>query len=397
MYRFRSGAPLSHWQWRRAPGTAGGALMLVESVLERLGENGTLATGALLIGLVFGFMAQRSRFCLRSAVIEFARNQMGGKLTVWLFAFATALGATQALAWAGLFDAGNARQIAARGSLSGAAIGGALFGVGMILARGCSSRLLVLAAQGNLRALLSGLIFAVTAQAALTGALAPLRSTLSEWWTIDGGGARDLIARSGIGHGGAFAFAALWLLAAIVWARRQRVPPWGWAGAIGVGMSVACAWWLTYAVSTVGFEPHPVQALGFTGPSAELLTRVLFASDKPVSFDLGLVPGVFLGSLLAAALFGEFKLEGFQGTANMRRCMLGAACMGFGGMLAGGCAVGAGLSGAAVFTATSWVTLCAIWAAAAITDRLVDQRPTATLDQPVPGSLSGPPESTANA
>ena len=364
--------------------------MWLESIVERLGENGALATGALLIGVTFGFMAQRSRFCLRSAVIEFARNRMGGKLTVWLFAFATAVGVTQALAWSGWFDASNARQIAARGSLSGAAIGGALFGIGMILARGCSSRLLVLAAQGNLRSLLSGLIFAVTAQSALTGALSPVRAAISEWWTIDGGTTRDLIARTGIGHGGAVAFAAVWLVAAIVWARRQHVPPWGWAGAIGVGLSIAAAWWLTYAVSTIGFDPHPIQALSFTGPSAEVLNRVLFVSDKPVSFDLGLVPGVFLGSFLAAALFGELKLEGFQGGASMRRYIVGAMAMGFGGMLAGGCAVGAGLSGAAVFTATSWVTLCAMWAAAALTDRLVDQEAPAPADQAVPGPAIAP-------
>ncbi|MRD46410.1 YeeE/YedE family protein [Caenimonas koreensis DSM 17982] len=371
--------------------------MLLELVIEHLGENGTLATGAVVIGLVFGFMAQRSRFCLRSAVIEFARNQMGGKLTVWLFAFATAVGATQALAWAGLFDASNARQIAARGSMSGAAIGGALFGIGMILARGCSSRLLVLAAQGNLRSLLSGLIFAVTAQSALTGALSPVRAVISEWWTIDGGGARDLIARTGIGHGGAFAFAALWMVAAIVWARRQRVPPWGWAGAIGVGLSIAAAWWLTYAVSTVAFDTHPIQSLSFTGPSAEVLSRVLFVTDKPVTFDLGLIPGVFLGSFLAAALFGELKLEGFEGGPSMRRYIAGAMCMGFGGMLAGGCAVGAGLSGAAVFTATSWVTLSAIWAAAAITDRLIDQRPAGPLDQAVPGAASSSGKASVTA
>ncbi len=357
---------------------------MLESLVEKLGENGSLALGALLIGVAFGFMAQRSRFCLRSAVIEFARNHMGGKLTVWLFAFATAVGVTQALAWGGWFDASNARQIATRGSLSGAAIGGALFGIGMILARGCSSRLLVLAAQGNLRSLLSGLIFAVTAQSALTGALSPLRLAISEWWTIDGGGARDLIARTGIGHGGALLFALVWLTAAIVWARRQKVPPWGWAGAIGVGLTIAGAWWFTYAVSKVGFDPHPIQSLSFTGPSSEVLNRVLFVTDKPVSFDLGLVPGVFIGSFLAAALYGELKLEGFQGGASMRRYIVGAMCMGFGGMLAGGCAVGAGLSGAAVFTATSWVTLCAIWAAAALTDRLVDQGPTGSLDQAVP-------------
>ena len=364
--------------------------MSLETLLDRFGQAPVLAGGGLVIGVVFGFFAQRSRFCLRSAVIEFARGMPGGKLTVWLFAFAISLLATQGLIALGAMDVSTARQLAARGSLSGAAVGGLLFGIGMILARGCSSRLLVLAAQGNLRSLLSGLIFAVTAQSALTGALSPVRAAISEWWTIDGGTTRDLIARTGIGHGGAVAFAAVWLVAAIVWARRQHVPPWGWAGAIGVGLSIAAAWWLTYAVSTIGFDPHPIQALSFTGPSAEVLNRVLFVSDKPVSFDLGLVPGVFLGSFLAAALFGELKLEGFQGGASMRRYIVGAMAMGFGGMLAGGCAVGAGLSGAAVFTATSWVTLCAMWAAAALTDRLVDQEAPAPADQAVPGPAIAP-------
>lgn len=358
----------------------------LEALIERIGENQTLALTGLLIGLAFGFLAQRSRFCLRSAVIEFGRNLTGGKLTVWLFAFATALLATQALALAGWFDARDARQIAMRGSLSGAAIGGALFGIGMILARGCSSRLLVLAAQGNLRSMISGLVFAVTAQASWTGILAPVREAISQWWTIDGGSSRDLIARTGIGHGGALLFGLVWLAAAVLWARRQRVPVWGWAGAIGVGLTIAAAWWATFAVAKAAFDPHPIQALSFTGPSAELLTRVLFVTDKPPGFDLGLVPGVFIGSFIAAALFRELKLEGFEGGASMRRHIAGAVCMGFGGMLAGGCAVGAGLSGAAVFTITSWVTLAAMWAAAVLTDRLVDQGPGGALDQPVPQS-----------
>jgi uncharacterized membrane protein YedE/YeeE len=356
----------------------------LEALIERLGEDWSLAWTGLLIGLAFGFLAQRSRFCLRSAVIEFSRRVTGGKLTVWLFAFATAVLATQALVLLGAFDASDARQIAARGSLSGAAIGGALFGMGMILARGCSSRLLVLAAQGNLRSLLSGLVFAVTAQAAWTGALSPLREAISAWWTVDGGAARDLTLRLGIGHSGALLFGAVWLAAAVRWARHQRVPAWGWAGAIGVGLCITAAWWATYAISKASFDPHPIQALSFTGPSAEVLTRVLFVTDKPVNFDVGLVPGVFLGSFMAAALFGELKLEGFAGGAGMRRYLLGAMAMGFGGMLAGGCAVGAGLSGAAVFTITSWVTLCTMWAAAALTDRLLDQRHSAP-DQPMPG------------
>lgn len=346
---------------------------MFERWVETLGSAWVLAGAGALIGLLFGFFAQRSRFCLRSAVIEFARNQPGGKLTVWLFAFATAVLATQSLVLAGWFDASSARQLAARGSLSGALVGGALFGTGMVLARGCSSRLLVLAAQGNLRSVVSGLVFAVAAQSAWTGALSPLRQAVASWWTVEGGASRDLLAITGLGHGAAVLFGSLWLLAAIWWARRQRVPVSGWAGAVGVGLCIAAAWWATFAIGQASFEPTQVQALSFTGPSAEVLTRVLFVSDKAANFDMGLVPGVVLGSFCAAALYGELKLEGFQGGASMPRYLLGAVAMGFGGMLAGGCAVGAGLSGAAIFTVTAWLTLCAMWAAAALTDRWLDQ------------------------
>lgn len=353
--------------------------MLLENFVEYLGESYSLALAGLVAGAAFGFLAQRSKFCLRSAVIEFARNFTGGKLTVWLFAFSTAILATQALAQLGLFDASESRQISVRGSISGAAIGGALFGIGMILARGCSSRLLILAAQGNLRALISGLIFAVAAQAALTGMLAPLRELISSWWTVEGGTSRDLLVLTGIGHSGALFFGLVWLGAAMLWARHQRVTTWSWAGAMGVGLTIAGAWWVTFAIAHVSFDPHPVQALSFTGPSAEVLSRVLFITDKPLTFDLGLVPGVFLGAFGASALYGELKLEGFQGGAGMRRYLVGATLMGFGGMLAGGCAVGSGLSGTAVFTITAFVTLTAMWVSAALTDRLLDQHPSSEI------------------
>ena len=48
--------------------------------------------------------------------------------------------------------------------------------------------------------------------------------------------------------------------------------------------------------------------------------------------------------------------------------------MGFGGMLAGGCAVGAAMTGGSVFSLTAWVALFAMWASGGITDFLVDRR-----------------------
>ena len=57
----------------------------------------------------------------------------------------------------------------------------------------------------------------------------------------------------------------------------------------------------------------------------------------------------------------------------MRRYLIGALCMGFGGMLAGGCAVGAGVSGASVFALTAWISLIGMWLGAGLADRLVDR------------------------
>ncbi len=351
----------------------------VAEFVEWLGEDRGLALGGLLIGALFGFFAQRSQFCLRAAVVEVARAQFGPRLAVWLLAFSAALILTQALQLAGEFDTGNVRQLASQGSVSGAAIGGLLFGIGMVLARGCSSRLLVLAANGNLRALLSGLIFAVTAQASMSGILSPWREALAGLWTIDGGSARDLLALTGIGHAGGVLFGAAWLVAGIWFARRHRIRAWGWIGGIGAGLMVGIAWWFTYRLAGLLFVPTPVQSLSFTGPSADVLMRVLSPPGQPLNFDLGMVPGVFLGAFVAAGFARELKLEGFQGGHAMRRYIIGAILMGFGGMLAGGCAVGAGVSGAAVFAVTAWVTLSAMWLGASLTDWLVDRQGAAGL------------------
>lgn len=373
--------------------------MSLEALLGQLGEMWSITLAGGVIGLLFGFFAHRSRFCMRSAVIEFARGSHEGKLTVWLFTFSTALLLTQGLIIGGALDVSEARQLAARGSLSGAAIGGAMFGAGMILARGCSSRLLVLAAQGNLRALLSGLVFAVTAQSALSGLMSPMRLALAGGWTVEGGSARDLLVLTGWGHTGGLLFGAIWALAALVWGWRQRVRFWGWFGAIGVSVMVALAWLTTYKLSRAAFDlVIPIQSLSFTGPAADTLMLVLSPPGQALKFDLGLVPGVALGAFISAALWRELKWEGFQGGQSMRRYIAGAVLMGFGGMLAGGCAVGAGVSGAAVFTLTSWVTLCAIWASATLTDRVVDRpREAQAPPQPSPADRFDPEASASYA
>lgn len=344
-------------------------------LLERTGEGPLLAFGGGAVGLLFGFFAQRSRFCLRAAVIEFARGQPGEKLAVWLLAFSAAVVAVQAMLLGGLIDISGTRQLAARGSISGALVGGLLFGAGMIMTRGCASRLLVLSATGNLRALLSGLIFAVTAQAALGGALAPLRENISGWWTVEGGPARDLLALTHVDRWGGLAFGLLWLLAALWYAARGRREAWKWIGGLGAGLAVALGWAYTATVASTSFQLVPVQGLTFSGPSAEWLMRVVASPAPAIGFDFGLLPGVFAGALLGGVVGRDLQLEGFKDGYSMRRYIAGAVLMGFGAMLAGGCAVGAGVSGGAIFSLTAWLALVGMWAGAALTDRVLDRGP----------------------
>ncbi len=341
--------------------------------LEAYGQGAVLALGGCLIGFSFGFFAQRSRFCLRAAVIEFWHRRFGDKLSVWLLAFSSAVIGAQVMVLLGWLDTGVARQISAKGSLSGALIGGLLFGVGMVMTRGCASRLLVLSANGNLRALLSGLIFAVTAQASLGGALSPLRTTISSWWTVEGGAPRDLLAVMGMGHWAGLAMGGIWLIAALFFALRSpQRNVWMWLGGIGSGLSVAAAWGFSQWVAAESFDPVQIQGLTFSGPSAEWLMRVLHQPAPAIGFDFGLMPGVFIGSLVGALIGRDWKLEGFSDGYSMRRYIGGAILMGFGSMLAGGCAVGAGVTGGAIFALTAWLSLVGMWLGAGLTDRWLD-------------------------
>ena len=344
-------------------------------LLEFAGEGLVLALGGLLIGLMFGVFAQRSRFCLRASTVEFSRGILGPRFAIWAVVFASAVAFTQIAIGTGLLDVSEARQLAARGSLSGALIGGLMFGVGMILARGCASRLLVLSGTGNMRAIISGLILTLVAQASLRGVLSPARESLASLWTIDGGSSRNLLAMVGLGNGTGILLGLIWLGLAFWIVRKQGIGACkGWLGALGVGAAISLGWMFTFALSQQSFDPVAIKSISFTGPSADTLMGLINVPEIELSFDIGMVPGVFFGAMIAAIMSGEFKLQGFDCGTCMVRYISGASLMGFGSMLAGGCAVGAGVTGGSVFAVTAWLALIAMWAGAMATDYLIDRR-----------------------
>lgn len=332
----------------------------VEFLLETYGDSAVLLMAGLGVGLLFGVAAQRSSFCLRASTVELAQGQIGPRLSVWLVAFFTALSATQAAIVMGILDVSQARQMTGVGSLSGAVIGGLMFGIGMVLARGCASRLLVLSATGNLRALITGLVLTLVAQSSLRGVLAPPREFLARLWTTTEQG-RDLGHVLSLNNSAAMWIAVALLAVSLGVARHRQLPWTKTVAAACVGLAVALGWIVTYSLSQISFDVIPVASVTFTGPATDTLMAFVSERSVPPSFGLGLVPGVFIGAGVAALLFREWHIERFGPDTPMERHIVGAVLMGFGAMLAGGCAVGAAMSGGAILSLTAWVAALAIW------------------------------------
>lgn len=339
----------------------------MESLIDIFGEGAVLFCIAFGVGILFGGAAQHSRFCLRSATIEFSQRVWGSSIAIWFVAFSAAVASVQFLIANGYVDVSGARQLAATGSLSGAVIGGLLFGIGMILARGCASRLLVLSATGNLRAIVTGLVLTLTAQASLRGVLAPMRETLSSLWTVPGGPSRSLLSVGDVQSHTVLSVAGVILAISIWFAWKRQTKTSRIIGALLVGFAVGLGWLGTYLVAQASFDVVAISSITFTGPSADTLMGLVNERQLPLGFGSGLVPGVFLGAFVMAVATKEARIQRFEPDMPMERYLVGGVLMGFGSMLAGGCAVGAGMSGGSIFALTAWLALFSMWIGASIT------------------------------
>lgn len=323
-----------------------------------------------LIGLAFGVAAQLSRFCLRRSVVEFTVGRFPA-FGVWLMAFLVALLGTQALVLGGHLSFVEHRFHASALPILTVLVGGALFGTGMVLTRGCISRLTVLSATGNLRAAICIAVFAIVAHAALKGVLAPLRIGLGTV-TLNVGDFASL----GNLPGGTVPWVAISfvVLAAVIYRSGARLAHLLLGAAIG--MLVPLGWFGTGTFLQDAFDPIPMAAISFTAPWADTLFWSVASTSIAAGFGTGLVGGTLLGSFLAAASRGEVVLQSFETPGQTMRYLSGAAMMGLGGVLAGGCTVGAGLSGTASFSLSAMLVLAVMIASAWLASRLIDGPPT---------------------
>lgn len=336
-------------------------------LIDFIGEPQTALVGGLVLGLAFGVFAQRSRYCTRSAVLAVMGESDLKPFATWAAGFAAAILAVQALLGAEVIDVSETRFFSTAQSLSGALVGGLLFGAGMVLARGCVSRLLVLGASGNLRGVFSIAIIAVTGLATYSGVLVPLRDGIGGLWNTGAIGGNDLLAHAGLERWAGIALGAVLAVVALGIAVKSRLSVWRLFGGILIGLTVAAGWYFTWQLSTQVFEPIQAESLSFIRPLAT--TGELALEGGFGGLDQGVLIGAILGAFVAALLSGEFRIATFSepGTPSIWRYAAGSVLMGFGGILAVGCTIGAGLTGGSVLAVSSLLGLASMIAGAALT------------------------------
>ena len=310
----------------------------------------------LALGAAFGATAQVSRFCLlrglRQSLGQDSAQRMGAPaLQAFLLALAVAIVGAQALAFTGQVDWANAPVVRARFSPVAVFVGGLLFGVGMVLARSCGARALVLLGSGNLRALVALLGLGLAAQASLTGVLAPVRNALQSWGNVTLAQATLPGQLQALGLSPLVAVllaAGVPLLVLLVAALRHpalRRSPRELVGGLLVGALVVAGWWVSSHIGFDEFEPIPLSSLSFVGPVADTLLYVQMSLGRSFSLGSAIVVGTLLGAMLAALATRSARWEGFDSPRRLAASFVGGLLMGFGGVVAVGCTIGQGLSG----------------------------------------------------
>ena len=350
-------------------------------ISELVGLNTQVLWAAFLLSAVFGAIAQYTHFCTMGAVSDIVNMGDWTRMRQWGLAIGVAMMGFAALGYLGLIDPSKTMHATTRWIALSAAVGGALFGFGMVLGSGCGSKTLVRIGGGSLKSLVVFFVMGVAAFATLKGITAVLRVATVDRVAIDMSGGVSLwqwaAAASGVKPTSALLAVGLALGGTLsLWAlfKKGFVNLENLLAGLGLGLVIAAMWWVSGGLGYVAEHPETLQeaflatnsgraeALSFVAPMAYTLDWLIFFSDKNKVLTIGVVSvvGVVVGSALCALLTRTFRWEGFGSVEDVGNHLAGAVLMGVGGVTAMGCTVGQGLSGISTLSANSFVAVAGI-------------------------------------
>jgi hypothetical protein len=381
-----------------------GALTLTGARVEP--EFGVLA----VLGVGFGVVLQRSRFCFNSAFRDLLQFRSGRTMKGVIVGLAVAT-VGFGLRMYDLLPNSSLGPIAPEAHavpLSLALIvGGVLFGTGMVIAGGCTS--------GSIYRMGEGYIASWVAFAGILAGLVAASHTWNWWWERFIRHAPVVWFPRYLGYGGAVAVTMVALLASyliVLWIEsrggvgvHEQAPPAldatfrqkvgtladavfvrGWPATVGgaamgvlnvLAYNAHMPWrvvgelsrWASGATALVGLAPAPLKG------TEELSACTLTVGGGIFTHGFLLNVGLFGGSFLAALLAREFKLRVPRKPVRYVQSLGGGVLMGYGSGLALGCTAGAFFSAIPSLALNGWLFALALIGGVAIGVQVIERIP----------------------
>lgn len=332
------------------------------------------------IAAVFGFVANKTHFCVMGAISDVIHMGSKGRLGAWLLAIGIAVLGTQALQLAGIIDVGESRYLGPNFMWLSYLVGGLLFGIGMTLAAGCGQRNLVRFGGGDLKAFVVLLVMGVSAYMTLRGLFGVVRINLVDPASVDlaehGLADQSMVSAvqslTGIANGDLVrglltALIGGGLLAYALKQRALRESMDNILVGIVIGACVIAGWYVTGFLGVDDFDPVPVESMSFISSSGNSVNYLMSFTGATINFGIALIFGMIAGSFVYAVISGNFRIETFSKRAQMVSHLVGGALMGFGGILSVGCTIGQGVTGLSSLAMGSLLATLAIVFGSALT------------------------------
>jgi uncharacterized protein len=317
----------------------------------------------LAVGMAIGFATRRAKLCTFGAIEDAIEGGDYRRFKILGLALAIAILGTQGLILAGYMSPSETLHVPMRSPIFSIMLGSVMFGFGMALVGTCAFGSLIKVGSGDLRSLIVILVFGTAAFATLRGIFVPIRLNWIEpiSVTMPGGNLAGLVeiaeGLTGLDLRLIMSLLVSGILIALVFREKRlhRARRLLLAGVV-LGAGVVIGWIMT-VVLVDEFEPKRVQSLTFVSPVARGIFATIMGGNEWLDFSAMSAIGVILGASISAKKADEFRWEAFDDHYEMKRHLLGAILIGIGGVLAGGCTIGQGISAGSLLAVSAPIAI----------------------------------------
>lgn len=298
------------------------------------------------VGLAFGFVVQRGRFCMNTAF----RNMLVIKDLTLIRAYILSL-IIQMILVNLFYQAGWIEVSRAPFFWMANITGGFLFGLGMVLAGGCASAIWYRSGEGMLGSAVAVIGLLVGAYFTGSGILRPLIKALQS--DVISVGTEEATLYNLLGANPWLIIGIITLIAG-VWILKSPSKGyqggWNWRSTgIAIGIIGSLAW-------VASWETGRRYGLGAIEGSMAISLLLTSGELSKINWAAFMLLGIPLGSFISARNFGEFMWRS-PGPTRIVQTFSGGLMMGIGGVMAGGCTIGHGITGVSLLAMGSIVSL----------------------------------------